>query len=275
MATAAIDSSRKESFYLAEFRYGDAVAPSFSRYTDWDSDFLFGSGNFISTPNMKVDVPGNDSLLADKTAQIILPTDNFVLSLSIGEPTSRVFVTITEILRAKKSFESITHFVGQVSRSRRNYEGRPGNVSLEAKPLKGMFKIALGIPCLAQCAWVFTKKGCGKDPVPLLKTGTCTFIQSKVVTVTGLPTQIGKYWHRGWIQRQGVRIGIKDWNGSQQTRFVLYKQPPLSWLNQSVEVFPGCDKLIGTCRDRWANEPNFLALGIATPPYNPLSESLT
>lgn len=274
MTSNPLAASNKESFFCVEFQYGDPTAPQFARYTDWDADVPFASGTFVSTPPLELKLPPNEGLFSDKVAEIMLPDDAFTQQHTKGEATSRIFCNIVEILRSSGPFQAITHFRGLVSHGDRNYQGRQNLVHLEGKSFKAMLRVALGLPALAQCIWTFGGIGCGIDVSALKQTGTVTSIQNKRATITGLPSQTVKYWHRGYIERQGVRVAVKDWSADNPTAFVFYREIPASWLNNTVVVAPGCDKTVKRCRE-WNNESEFMGFGIGMLTYNPYTETAT
>lgn len=270
----ALDAASKRHAVLVEFRYGDPLAPSFARYTNWTEDIPFGVGLFQATPSMRLVLAANRGLPGDDVSQVVLPKDSFTLALSSGEPFSRVTATISELSASDSGASDARILVsGRVKTATRNYQGLRGVVHVEIQGLKPELEVPLGMVAMPSCQWTFTERGCFVPKTGLAKTGAISAIAAAEVTITGLPAQSGKYWHRGYVERAGVRVGIRDWSSSEPEHFVLTREPPSSWLAQAVTVFPGCDRTIDTCRSRWNNEQHFGGFGAAMPDYDPLVQN--
>jgi hypothetical protein len=271
---STIGRSEKTSQLFLEFRYGDPAAPTYARFTDWTEDTILGSQSYDSTPDMEVRAPEISGILNDKTLQVALPlkVNGFTDRLSNGTPHSPIYVTLRELLRSLdggSSEQQVVLFKGRVSRVIRNPNGRTNSVGIEAKSLKSQMDVPMGLPANHQCVWTFGGRGCFVT-VPT-ENGTLATITGKTVTITGLAGHADRYWHRGFVERQGLRLLIREWvNG---TSFELAKEPPADWATQTVKVYAGCDKTIETCRARWSNEINFGGFGYAIPAYHPVFES--
>lgn len=86
--------------------------------------------------------------------------------------------------------------------------------------------------------------------------GTVSAVTDNVVTVTGLQTAKGNGWSTGGY----VRIGVLDYRlilEQDGDDLVLVLPFYESVLNESVNVFAGCDHTIGTCDTKFSNEINF------------------
>ena len=279
----AIDLPEKETYLLVSFEYGDPDNPSFANYTNRDEDV----GPFQSVPSIEVKLPEMGGTLEDRGVQIQMPLDSFTDPLTSGEAFSDTFVTIQEIIRpvtAGDAGSAFIHFRGQVTRTWRNRGGRRDNLMIEALPVKSDLDVPLGLPANHHCVWTLNKSGCNAEdngggagsgkPSGLLQTGgTISSIDNKVVTLTADPSApTAKHWHRGYMELDGVRVDIRDWNDSDIRTFYMTDHVPSSWVGQSVQIFAGCDKTIETCRARWSNEKNFGGAGYAIPAYMPAFE---
>ncbi len=163
------------------------------------------------------------------------------------------------------------HLRGTVVRAIRNPEGKSKMVRLECLPSKGLLSTAMGIVVQNQCPWIFGQRGCGIDTGPLKESGTIDSIDGKKVTVSGLTTTTtDRYWHRGFVERDGLKIGIREYTTGNE--FELIREPPSDWEAQVGIFTPGCDKYIETCRARWDNESNFGGSGYAIPNVHPIIE---
>lgn len=276
-----IQKPQKQSWLLLEFKYGDPLAPKYARYTDQVSDVQAFGSQWSSVPDMEVRVPSNIGTLADKQLEVEMRLQSgFLTNVSSGEPHSRIDVTLREVHASTDdaSAQQITYlFRGRLVRAKRNPSGHTESVRLIAVHSKARLAIPLGMPAQHHCVWTFAGKGCGQSPLNLKETGTLTVLSGKVATITGLASHAGdttqRYWHMGYVEKDGLRITVRDWNQATATTFYLTREPPASWVGASVGVFPGCDKTIETCRARWNKEATFAGFGYAIPGYHPVYEN--
>lgn len=276
-----LQKPQKQSFLLLEFKYGDPVAPTYTRFTDQSSDVDALGSKWSAVPDMDVRIPSNIGTLADKQLEIEMKLQSgFLTNVSSGEPHSPVRVTLSEMSIAADDGsgpQTIVLFVGKLTNVRRNPGGHSESVRLIAVHSKARMAIPLGLPANHHCVWTFTERGCAKSPVGLRESGTLTVLTGKVATITGLADHsadtTSRYWHMGYVEKDGLRITIRDWEQAAATTFYLAKEPPASWVGATVRVFPGCDKTIETCRARWSNEANFGGFGYAIPAYHPVYEN--
>jgi hypothetical protein len=265
----SLGASEKVAFPLVEFKYGDPAAPSYKRFAQYTIDAYYGIDLYTAMPELDIKMPEISAMLSDKTLLIGAPLkagSGFFDSISSGIPFSEVTVTLYERIIGTQGEADITlkHYIGLVTKVSRNYQ-RPDWVQLEVASFKSRLMIPLGLPANVQCVWTLGGRGCFIS-VPQ-ETGTMTVIAGKIVTITGLSGRADRFWHRGYVVKNGCRILIRDWvNG---TSFTLTKEPPADWTGASVQVFAGCDKTIQTCRARFSNEEHFGGFGYAIPAYSP------
>lgn len=81
-----------------------------------------------------------------------------------------------------------------------------------------------------------------------------------VIDIPGGTDLRGGRWRGGGVIRDGNDIVIR---GSQTgNKFDLEHPVPASWVGQTVQVRPGCDGLLKTCKAIWENESEFAGLGV-------------
>lgn len=269
------DLSAKEHRILAEFRFGDPAAPSFARYSNWDSPIAFGGGEFAPTPTMAVELPKQTGSLSDSPPRVVLPEDAFTLRLSSSEPVETVRLRLVELLRGLdgSSVEPVVRYRGRLALAVRNYQGRPGAVLLEGQTPQDRLESALGIPAIGQCVWPFAGAACGVSPAGLAASGTLVSAALAVATISGLPSKPEGYWKRGYVSRAGLRIMVTSWSIADPSTFVLARVPPSNWIGAAVSVFPGCDKSPTVCANRWNNLARFSGAGVAMLDYDPTTET--
>ncbi len=289
MVTAA-GSPEKESYLLVSFRHGDTASPVFERYTDWNRDV----DGFISTPDMGVELPDNTGTFDDKEVRVMLGLDAFTTVVASGLPHSPMFLQVEEVtagLFAGDAGSRKILFKGRVTRTIKNFQGRNNVVAFFALPIKARLDVPMGLQCNHHCAWRLFGRGCGLTESSFDQNGQIASMDGKEITITANaaitnPTAPGgtntRFWERGFLEKDGLTIGIHIWEISDPTVFVLRRRPPDSWLLAgltSIRFVPGCHKTIEDCRNVWDNEQGqggeggFGGFGYAMLPYNPLYQN--
>jgi len=283
--TRALAKPEKESYLLVEFRHGENSATS-ERYTDFQQDTV----GFTSTPLMEVELPDNTGTFDESETKIVLPIDAFTDRLSDGLPHSPTYVKIEERTQGFVSGDEasvLILFRGQVKRVVRNYQGRTNMVAIFAVPAKSRLNVPLGLQCNHHCERRLFSPGCTLLQSSFDQPGQIASIDGKEVTIVASaaienPTAPGgtndRFWERGYLEKDGLRIGIHVWTISDPKVFVLRKRPPSDWILAgagSILFVPGCHGTIEDCRVVWDNEDHFLGLGYAMPDYSPNIENPT
>lgn len=277
--TSVLTQPHKISWYFVEFTYGAVGNPASYLLTNWSTDLPGPGGLYTSCPSLSIKLPKNSGTLQEQVAQIVTPLDagNFPDLASRGEPFAPIFVSIWEYTSPLpgEPFNGAQYLVyrGRISRTVRNYQGRHEAVLFEATNDKGRMRVPLGLMVVHHCPWNFCGTGCNIDQSTLIETGTVVSINQRTVVLSGVPARISttdRYYHRGQLTRNGLVLDIFDWDPTVQNTFIMYRQPPASWLSQTVDVIPGCDKTNQTCSARWSNIQFFGGVGFSIPAYNPL-----
>lgn len=279
--TTALEASTKRSYAMLRLIYGTPAAVV--GYTNFNEDVTDEGVLHLSKPDMEVQLPENSGTFRESKATVRMPADDLTRSLSSGEPFSVVKGVITEFSSAAEgnySAERLTLFSGLLHSAVRNKSNRNDTVLLRFDTLKERLAGSAGIPANHHCAHPFTGTGCFYDATIQIQVGTITAITQKGATITGIaaPAAPGgsfaeSMYRKGYIERDGIRVLIRDWDSSDVTNFSLKRRPPASWLNQTVIVHPGCSKEIEVCRGRWDNEEHFGGYGFAIPAYFPVFET--
>lgn len=286
MTNRALEQNEKSTYQLVRFAWnvgGLMIGPEGSaNYTDWTTPVVDDQGvTYLPRPTMQVKLPKNAGDLADDSLTIDMALeDGFLTDMSNGKRHATVEVTVSEIARPTTSTPQRTRsitFRGHVVLVTRNVNNRKNNVRISAKTPKARTDSAIGSPANVQCGNVFGGARCGVS--------TALAANSFFVTVSSIDGLVlhtstpghsnpdAKYFHRGWVQYGGLRIMIRDWDSGTPGQFTLVRQPPESWVGQSVFVTSGCDKSVETCRSRYNKEENFNGVGFAMPGYLPIFES--
>jgi len=264
-----LGSSEKGSQLFLKLTYGDPADPTIIRLAQYTKDQHLGEELFTACPELEVRPVEISGVLSDKSLVFmgrLSLAGGFFDNVSNGQPFSPIFADLWEKLEGTEGQPTrvLKLFRGRVTRVTRNYQN-PERVLIEVLTIKQRIDMPLGIPANPQCAWVFGGRQC-RVVVPTSE-GTVDGIDGKTITITGLDAVSDRTWHRGYVQRNGLRILIREWVSG--TAFELVREPPADWDGEDVTVFAGCDKSIETCRARWDNEANFGGFGYAIPAYSP------
>lgn len=278
----ALSNNIKHSWLAVRFKYGSPSSPTYTRYTDYPTSIIGPDGSlFTSRTALAVDTIKYSGAFQEPTLKIKVDrgsTGSFTDQVSSGEPHSPISVDIWEMVDPSPGTlpRTILHlYHGNVQIVTRNAEDNSNVIELEAVNLKNQLDVPLGLLLMPYCVWTFTGRGCAYPSSGLSETGDFDSKDADdglLVTILNLGAQTGRYWHRGYLENSGLRIGIRDWVDSAPTKFYLVQEPPARWIGAKVQVFPGCDKTITTCRARWSNEERFGGFGFAVPAYHPVVE---
>lgn len=263
-------------------------------YTNWSAGYNDGNAH-TPLPGLQVQYAPNTGSLREEQLKITFSIGNdvFLDSLITGLPIAPVYlnakIVIEEIGPGAAPGSRIVEFGNwRLMKALRNPEQRRGLGRLEFLSHKARLFPPLGISAMPSCAWNLGDKTCTVDTVALQETGTVSFVGRKSLRLTN-PADSGvisgknyldlsgpddKYWHRGYVELDGLRIGIRDWNqaGPDPYLFQMVRQPPPSWVGQVVTLTPGCDKTPFICDKRYANLEQFGGFGYAIPAYHPVLE---
>ncbi len=288
----AIDLASKETYLLVSFIH--AGGEQF--YTDWTSDVPFGGKIYLSFPDIEVKLPANDGLFGEKVCSISIPLDSnlshFSQRISNGQPHAPVAVVVREIMRSTAPGPSQNvnkPFVGEIQTTIRNVRGRVDKIKINCLPIKALLAdIALGLPATVTCGNNLGDAGCKVDLLDDNRTVSVVVasIDGLEVTIDSQATVEAKpdrFFHRGFVQFEGLNITVRDWVDSAPLKLQLVRQAPAHWVGQTISLVAGCDHTLAVCKARFlppggapvgttGNESNFNGRGIAMPPYHPVFE---
>lgn len=279
----AIDQASRESYLFVQFHHGEDQA-QIERYTDWQQDV----SGFKSTPLMEVEIPPNGGEFGEREGRVVLPLDTFTDRLSDDLPHSPVFLRIEERTLGLTAGEAGTVRVlarARVKRVTRNHQRRLGMVAAHFLGIKSRLDIPLGFQCnhYDEARLFGPMSGLTQSAFDVL--GQIATIDGQEITISANaqitnPTAPGgdnnRFWEAGWLEKDGLRIGIHQWNRLDDPAFfILREQPPNDWLlagSSSILFVPGTHGSLEEIRAVWDDEEHFLGLGYGIATYNPLFE---
>lgn len=274
MADAVYDKPVKEAYWLVRLKWGDVDAPSYWRVTDANEDLVILNQLWIATSLLEVRAAAITGVFERQTWEFDFPVvtaqQDLIDALGTGRAHSDITVTAVEYAIEAGEAQVLTFLEGTITEVVRNPGGRAEILRFRSQTLKVETQRAVGMQADENCIWTFGNlKTCGKNIVNLREGGSLTAVDGLTVTITGLGGQRDRYWNRGFVEKDGVRIKIKEW--IQGTSFLLTRFVPLEWeanLPFNVDVVPGCDKTLKSC-SLWGQVTERLAPGEAIPEYNP------
>ena len=268
----------KTDFTAVRFTYGETANPTVLAITDWTENTSIPgiSGGFQSDPSLAVKLPQFNGVLKESPARVTI-SDQYDLALALieGTPHSTVVVEIWKFSESTLSTGDslLKHFSGIVTRADGRPDGKQDRVALYASNLKSRLSVALGLPANHHCILPFNGFGCRLGATPAAPVSRAVVSITRNVLVSTLFTLVPKHRYvRGYIEFEGLRIGIRDFEPSTST-FVLFQEPPSTWDTATVTFIEGCDKSLETCRDDKLNEDNFGGYGHAMLARHPMLET--
>lgn len=256
---------------LVTFAWGSSVE-RYAAYTDsleYAPDYL-PSVTWEALPALKIEFSKQHGGVEDAPISITMPASKEpATGLVNGYPHADVSVLVGECDPSDVAGTLRPVFSGFVSEATLNALGQEEVVTLRVAGIKDKLFLPSGIAVTNTCPWIFGDANCKVDVEALKVSATVNAISGFVVTlsVTG-PSS--RYYHRGYIERGGARIMIREYTTGND--YTLVRPPHPDWLNQTVELAPGCDKTSGVCNTRWSNLQNFAGAGLGIPGYNPVIE---
>jgi hypothetical protein len=282
--STALGSPNKGGHLLVEFRYGDPTAPVYSRYTDLSQD----TRGFSSKENLEIELAENVGTFDDRETRIVMPEDAFSGNAANGLPHSPIFVRVIEVTTGfgVDAPRDLEQFKGRVTRTVANFQGDNGMVAFFAKMVKSRIDVPMGLQCNGTCNWALFRTACAlkRAEASHRAFGQIASMDGQEITVSAnvaltAPSSPGgnvdRHWEKGFLEKDGLKIGIRIWQLSDPSVFVLRRRPPTDWLlagATSIKFVPGCPKTIEGCREQWDNEENFMGLGYGMLDYNPMYE---
>lgn len=269
-----LDSSAFNEFaVLVTFTYGDT--PTVFRYARWTDDITIGLNTFTAIPEISFEAGKADGSITDNPWTITMPqTLPPMPTMTSQRSHAQVVVLIEEVNPSVLATRRVL-WKGTITNTIQNPNGAAGMVKATVSGWKFKMSVPLGIIADSSCSWGFGDRVCQIDLSSIVETGTISAIAGSKVTIGGLSTSRANLFQNGRVAYDGLTISIREVGSySIDNGLILYKSPPPAWNGKVVQVFPGCDKKIATCR-QWANEANFGGFGIAQQAYHPMVESPT
>jgi len=287
MATEALDLPEKNTWQVVKFNQA-ADGVLLASFTDRDSDEVFEGVTYTSEPSMEVALAENDGMLSSDTpTKITLPAapiaasvafQTFLDRISSGQPYQTVEVNIAEITKGDGgTVSALKTFRGECAFLDVNSKDDKDILVFEVLTDKQKLQpIKLGMPAEQQCVNALGDVRCKLDLSPFTYNVTISDIDSKVVTVSGIPDGlVDRLFMAGFLEFETLRIRIHNWRNEvegDKTKLFMQERPPSHWDGEVVVLKAGCDKSKETCEGTFNNLDEFNGWGYAMPDYHPVYE---
>lgn len=302
----SITASSKDTYCLVDFSWGPTFTEYWMGVTDANAQLYRDGKRYLPDPSMSINLAESTGGIKDKEIRITMmlagqnPELNALLSgISCGRawPITRVRVREIQMSPSDGSEERMLYlFDGTLSRATRNPSGNPNIVELECAWEKTQLDgRRFGIAAFESCSWVYGGEGCRKRILQYPQTisnygnaynwhyvrlsnfggATATLVADSGSTTEqqAIVQGIDK-WSDGFLESEGLRIGIREYRPSTPL-FLLERVPPPSWdyaiSGRVLKLFPGCKRTPKACEER-ENVANFGGFGWGMPAYNPMTE---
>ena len=189
------------------------------------------------------------------TISIQFPRTNALAnSFLFGDLEDRTSVTIYRGYRSDPDQEVIVYWKGRVSGTKTSGQ----IVTIDCEPiLNALRQPGLRSRYTRNCRYALYRRGCNLNQEDFAVAAEATAINGAVITVTEAALQADGWYTGGMIKAQdGVLKFIRLHVGDQLTLMSVYDGLVES-SGQDIFIYPGCDRLLSTCRDKFDNLNNY------------------
>lgn len=228
-------------------------------------------GMFTALPTLEIDLKKQHGGIDDSPVEVRMSINTPFDIPAAGIVSQPLWASVYEWDPTNPDTTLSILYRGRVARMTVNPNGLADVIDFKIEGNKaGLKEVLVGIPALTTCPWTLGDKTCKVNLAPLREVQTIGNIVGKTVTLNALTTQTSRYWERGYVRYEKQRIGIRVYDGG--LTLETYIALPVSLIGSDIELTPGCDKTITTCRARFDNEELFGGFGYAIPAYTPIFE---
>ena len=253
-------------------------------FTNNNRDISVDNITYQSQPSLEYS-PKSKITATSKASEITIKADkniDIIKLISRQEVTEKITITVEKIDTVSTFHNNVKQIIfhGLLSIIK-NSVNRNKICELTCISLKYYINKSFNVRATTTCDWGFGSEPCGFDLESNKKTAKVINTRKNgnsrdlEVQMSGTIAMTSILYKKGTIRNKNLKIPINfvDFTNSVNpdplVLFNLVKPAPSSWVNNSVDILFGCDKLISTCRIH-GREESHLAMGVAIPSYNPL-----
>jgi len=242
---------------LVEFWYEEPA--TYHRYARYESNVTHEGNVYTSLTTLSVELPTVDGTAQATEATIDMEEVAPISSMRSTFPPTKVRIIELDPLLPDSAY---TLYEGRVSQCSFNYNGNPRLVRVTVAGPKRDLQSTISLRIGRFCTHTFGESPCGYDREAEKETVTVTAVSGNSITVSGLALLDPAFWKHGGVRYRGFEVPIHFQESL--SSLVLVRPAPTHWVGKSVDVLPGCDKTITTCRLR-DREQDFNGIGLNLP----------
>lgn len=233
-------------FFLYEFTVGATIY----RFTDLPEDISFDGNTWTAYPIKHTEIQQSNEVAKNKT-DVELPLGNSFTDLYIGKTPENV-VTFALYRSHVGETEYIVEFKGRVTTHDMNKLVL--KLAIESV-FTSMKRTGARARFLLTCRHALYGRGCNLNKDDFEEAGTCTAATDLDLTVTEASGFDDGWFSGGYIVfPDGSSRAIANHVGTTITIInpsqYIIDNPPIS---TPVSLYPGCDRTLATCRDKFNN----------------------
>jgi uncharacterized phage protein (TIGR02218 family) len=188
-----------------------------------------------------------------QNVQIRVPFDNPVAAVYLEDtPDVVAIVTVFRVQDADTSEPTVlTFWKGRIAGTRA--EGQQMLLECESV-FTSMRRTGARARYQVQCRHALYGTACGVNKASYAVAGTVSAVDDVLLTVTGADSEADGYFVGGMIEFDGVFRFIVGHTG---TTIRLWRAMPGLAAASSVTLYPGCNRTLGVCNERFNNALNY------------------
>jgi uncharacterized phage protein (TIGR02218 family) len=250
------NAEQRQPVELYHIWYGD----THYRHTSNDASVVYGGYTWTPATIQRQAIKRSNDFAAREVEIVFAKTSPAVSRYLANSPVSLSWVRIYKVFRDQDPIEAQLIFLGQIVSV--SIKGAQAQATCQA------IEHLLNQPLLKfwyqpECNHTLFDCGCGlaKDDFKITPTVTVD-VTGTILTAAAFGAETDGHWTLGYVEFEGEQRLIIDHSGNDITIMT-----PFSSLEDTdeVDVYPGCDGNVDTCRDKFSNLAHFLGF-----PFIPL-----
>lgn len=221
--------------------------------TDGDTEVVYEGNTYLPATLSRSSARYNHQLEVSMMSIQASRITDFVVDYMTANPIEILWVSIMKLFRDQDPLEASVIFIGQI----KNVSFKGNAATVNCVGFENFLKMA--IPTMRYqltCNWKIFDDNCKKVQEDYKTTTIVTLDSTKtVLTSADFALEENGYFNGGTVRIGSDTRAIASHAGSDVT--IVYKMKELKD-GDSVDVYPGCDRRIETCRDNYDNIINFM-----------------
>lgn len=242
---------------LYEFSIGSEIF----RYTSGRDDFTFNGNIYTAQAITRNEISKS---FENESASIVIP--QFLAPAPLFRAVNPITTVKAVILRSN----GVKLFVGSIASCSFNIDKGEANIKLVS--LQGMMKSTIPNRTYGTgCSFDLFDDGCSKNRENYKLTLTNAVLNNinTTITSTALSSAANGYYTGGYVELGNER----DYIISHAAGVLTLLYPLQTYNGQNINVYPGCDKILETCKNKFNNEKNYGGFPFV-PSKNPSTEGI-